>query len=253
MAVGTGGGGRRDDMSTITEQFNNELQRQIAGTLPAKHIYQLGRPESILRSIGIPDYPIELKASILSQKANDPRHPFYIGDVSDLPRAVNDPLAVFSYGDSAKMINIITQIKRDGKNFLAGISLNPTVKGKRLEIHSVRNVFPKDTIEWINWINQNKGLYFNKEEVLNLLDRQRINPADAAFGLPVSIPAPRAGTERLLNSGPIPLTLEVSIPSSQAGTGQQAQQGGSKPKLSLSKSDIDSAINIVKKFKNVNT
>jgi hypothetical protein len=216
-------------MNTINEQFNNELQRQIAGTMPAKHIYQLGHPGSLLRSIGIPDYPIELKASILSQKANDPRHPFHVGDVLDLPRAINDPLAVFSYGDSTKMINIIIEIKRDGKNFLVGISLNPTVKGEKLEIHSVRNVFPKDTIEWINWINQSKGLYFNKEEVLNLLDQQQINPADVAFGLPVSIPAPQVGLE------------------------QQAQQGGSKPKLSLSKSDISSAINIVKKFKNVNT
>jgi len=127
------------------------------------------------------------------------------------------------------MINIITKIKRNGKNFLVGISLNPTVKGKKLEIHSVRNVFPKDTIEWINWINQNKGLYFNKKEVLNLLNQQRMNSADVAFGLPASIYAPKNGTER------------------------QAQQGGSKPKLSLSKSDIDVAINIVKIFKNVNT
>jgi len=216
-------------MNTINGQFNSDLQRQIDGTLPTRHIYKLGSPGSVLRSIGMPDYPIELKASILSRKANDSRHPFDVWDVRDLPRAVNDPLAVFSYGDSKKMINIITEIKRDGKNFLVGISLNPAVKGEKLEIHSVRNVFPKDTIEWINWINQNKGLYFNKEKVLNLLDQQRMNAADVAFGLPVSIPAPRGETE------------------------QQAQQGSSKPKLLLSKSDIDSAINIVKKFKNVNT
>jgi len=76
--------------------------------------------------------------------------------------------------------------------------------------------------------DQRGGLYFSKEKVLNLLDQQRINPADVAFGLPVSIPATQAGTE------------------------QQAQQGSSKPKLSLSEHDINSAINIVKNFKKVN-
>ncbi|MDR1883457.1 MAG: hypothetical protein LBR26_11855 [Prevotella sp.] len=51
-------------------------------------------------------------------------------------------------------------------------------------INSIRGIFPKDTHEWVNWINQGKGLYFNKEKVLNFLDQQRINPADVAFGLP---------------------------------------------------------------------
>jgi hypothetical protein len=73
---------------------------------------------------------------------------------------------------------------KNGKKFLVGISLNPKISGKNIEVNSVRNVFPKDTHEWINWINQGKGLYYNKEKVLNLLDQQRINPADVAFGFP---------------------------------------------------------------------
>jgi len=71
--------------------------------------------------------------------------------------------------------------------------------------------------EWINWIKQGKGLYFNKEKVLNLLDQQQMTPAEVAFGLPA----------------------------------EQAQQGDSKPKLILSCDDIESIINIVNNFNNL--
>jgi hypothetical protein len=65
-----------------------------------------------------------------------------------------------------------------------GISLNPTIRGQKLKINDIRNVFPKDTHEWINWINQGKGLYYNKEKILNFFDQQRMNHAEVAFGLP---------------------------------------------------------------------
>ena len=48
---------------------------------------------------------------------------------------------------------------------------------------NIRNMFPKDTHEWINWINQDKGLYFRKEKILNLLGQQHINHAEVDLGL----------------------------------------------------------------------
>jgi hypothetical protein len=197
-------------------KFNKELEQQIGGRLnePEKHFYKLGYPGKILLSVGMPNLPIELKASKLNEKANNPEHQYEISKAKDLPKHINNPLAIFSYGDKTKAINVITEMQYKGKNFLVGISLSPVVNGKKLKSNNIRNVFPKDTLEWINWINQGKGLYFQKEKVLNLLDQQRINPADVAFGLPE----------------------------------KQVQQGGSKPKLSISEADLNSAINIVKIF-----
>ncbi|MCL2283350.1 MAG: hypothetical protein FWC26_08545 [Fibromonadales bacterium] len=114
----------------------------------------------------------------------------------------------------------VPDLTHNGKNFLVGLSLNPTIKGKKLEINDIRSIFPKDTQEWINWIEQGKGLYFDKmrvNKVLNILDQQQINPADVAFGL----------------------------------LAERAQQGGSKPKLILSHNNIESIINIVNNFANV--
>jgi hypothetical protein len=63
------------------------------------------------------------------------------------------------------------------------ISMNPIVNKQRLLVNSIRSIFPKDTHEWVNWINQGKGLYYNKEKVLNFLTNSR-HPADVAFGFP---------------------------------------------------------------------
>ena len=41
----------------VNESFNEQLQQQIAGTLPAGHVYHLGDPSEILILAGIPDNP----------------------------------------------------------------------------------------------------------------------------------------------------------------------------------------------------
>jgi len=58
-----------------------------------------------------------------------------------------------------------------------GISLNPEVDGAKLNINSIRTVFPKDMSEWANWISQDKALYIDKEKVSDLLANPR-NPED---------------------------------------------------------------------------
>ena len=200
-------------LEAANERFNEELGQQIEGTLPKGHVYKLGKPGNVLQSTGFPNLPIELNADILLRKATVYGHNFDLSEIKNLPKAIQNPLAVFSYGDKAKAQNILIEVEsKDGKKFIVGVSLNPNIRGKNIEVNSVRNVFPKDAHGWINWISQGKGLYYNKEKVLNFLDQQRINPADVAFGLPE----------------------------------EQAQQENSK----LSKPALDSATKIVQEFEN---
>jgi hypothetical protein len=162
----------------INNRFNEELQQQIEGNLPKGHVYQLGMPSEILLRAGMPGSPIEIKAEILTLKSSkEYGHPFNIATIKNLPNLINDPIAVFAYGDKNKAMNVITEIEKDGENLLVGISLNPEVKNKRLDIHSVRTIFPKDISEWKNWIDQGKTLYLNKEKVLELLNNHR-TPVD---------------------------------------------------------------------------
>ena len=50
-----------------------------------------------------------------------------------------------------------------------------------LVVNSIRGLYPKDTHEWLTWIQKNKALYLNKEKVQALIDQQRRNPADVNY------------------------------------------------------------------------
>lgn len=169
------------ELNDVSNRFDTELGKQINGTLPQGHIYQLGRPSAILRSTGVPDLPIQLSAARLAAKGADERHPFDIGEVKGLVEALRSPVAVFAYGDKAKAQDIIVEIASNGKNFLVGLSLNPQVNGRILEVNSIRSVFPKDTAKWLHWIEQGKLLYADKEKIQALIDQQRTDLADVDY------------------------------------------------------------------------
>ncbi len=165
----------------INEQFNAELQQQIDGKLPEGHVYQLGMPGIVLRSTGVPDLPIQMSASRLRAKATEYGHDFDLKEIRNLVAELHKPIAVFAYGDKSKSQNIIVGIESDGKQFIAGLSLNPIVNGKALEINSIRNVFPKNNAEWLNWISQGKLLFVDKEKIQALIDKQRTILADVDY------------------------------------------------------------------------
>ena len=168
-------------IEAVNEQFNGELQQQIDGTLPKGHIYQLGNPGNVLLSTGVPNLPIQLNSTRLIDKATKFGHNYELEEIKDLVVALQSPIAVFVYGDKLKGQNIIVELSSNDKNFVVGMSLNPTVGGKTLEINSIRNVFPKDNAEWLNWITQEKLLYVDKERIQNLIDQQRTILADVDY------------------------------------------------------------------------
>ena len=173
---------RSDELiESINEQFNEELQQQIDGTLPKGHIYQLGNPGNVLLGTGVPNLPIQLNSTRLIDKATRFGHNYGLEEIKDLVVALQSPIAVFAYGDKSKGQNIIVELSSNDKNFVVGMSLNPTVGGKTLEINSIRNVFPKDNAEWLNWITQEKLLYVDKERIQNPIDQQRTILADVDY------------------------------------------------------------------------
>ena len=166
-----------DTIEEVNEQFNEDLQEQVNGTLPQGHIYQLGLPGNILRSCGFPNMPIELSSTRLAEKASQENHIFDISEVKDLVKELNNPWAVFRYGNKAK--NVIVGIEHNGKQFLVGVHFNQSHRG--LEVSDIRGIFPKDNAEWLNWITQGKADYLNKEKIQTLIDKQRINLAEVEY------------------------------------------------------------------------
>lgn len=165
------------ELYELNDRFNNELNRQIAGDLPQGHVYDMGMPSEYLLSTGIAKLPIRLSAKILNAKSNLERHAYKLETLRNLVYAIQKPWAIFSYGDRSKAQNMIIGIEDNGRQFLVGISINPTIKGRVLEINSIRNVFPKNNHEWVNWINEGKLLRVDgKKEIQDIIAKLRMNP-----------------------------------------------------------------------------
>ena len=170
---------QREWNDSANEQFNEDLQKQIDGTLPDGHVYNLGLPGNVLLGTGFPNVPIEMSASHLAEKANTAHHPFDIDEMKDLVRALQKPVAVFGYGDAGKAQNVIVEIEHDGKHFVVGIHFNQ--QRGNAEVSSIRGLYPKDNAEWLNWISQGKMLYADKEKIQAILSQQRRTLADVAY------------------------------------------------------------------------
>jgi hypothetical protein len=169
----------QETSDAINARFNEELKEQLEGTLPQDHIYTLGLPGKILRSTGIPNLPIEMSASRANLKSNQENHPFSLEVLEDLPKMLQHPIAVFSYGDKRKAQNVIVEVEHQGQNLLVGLSLNQEKDG--IEVNSIRGLFPKYTHGWLLWIQQGKALYLNKEAIQDKIEQWRTNLANVPY------------------------------------------------------------------------
>jgi len=168
-----------DAVEETNKRFNAELEQFLNGTLAKGHVFKLGLPGEILRATGFPaEHEIELAASRLKEKSQYKRHPFDPGDLMNLVMRINEPVAVFYYGDRSKAQNMIIEAKQNKKNYLIGIHFYQKHRG--VTISDIRTLFPKQNEYWLNWINQGKLLYANKEKLQIVITQQRTNSAEVS-------------------------------------------------------------------------
>lgn len=167
---------RYRNIDEVNDQFNAELQQQIEGSLPKGHIYQLGHPSEALQAAGIPNLPIELAASRLSDKSMQANHPFELSEIENLPEAIQQPLAVFRSATHIGSYVVMTEIEHQGKNYVAAIQTHRQ-KG-RLEINDIRSIYPKNNGQIANWIDEGLLEYAETQKMVEWLSKQRSNSAE---------------------------------------------------------------------------
>ncbi|MVX36321.1 LPD38 domain-containing protein, partial [Myroides sp. LoEW2-1] len=160
----------------INDTFNSELEQLEKGTLPKGHIFKLGSPTRILQAAGIPNLPIELAASRLKNKSKQDNHPFELSEIKNLVIAVQNPLAVFDSSTQDGSFVVLTEIKKDNKNFIVAIEANKGL-GK-IEVNSVRSVYPRNNMQVVSAINDNLTRYADKQKMREWFSKQRFNSAD---------------------------------------------------------------------------
>lgn len=166
------------DIEGINQRFNDELQQQITGTLPKGHVYQIGRPSSVLLSAGIPNLPIELSAERLLAKASkeyDSNHPFDLKNIENLPEALNHPIVVFDARKKNGGKVVLTELKQGDNNFVVALHVRKSDDSRKIdiEVNSVRSLYPKDRSNGIlDWINGGLMNWVDKEKAFNFFSTQ---------------------------------------------------------------------------------
>ena len=225
----------RFSLSEVNEQFNEDLQKQIDGTLPKGHVYQLGRPSDILKSTGIPDLPIEMSASKLLLKASvsySSDHPFNLEDITNLPQAIQRPIAVFDSKNKVGCKVILVELTSDkGINFV--VAMNTNVPKNRyskesIQINDIRSVYPKDNVQDIvNWINRGDLLrYVDKKKIKEWITQRRSNSAeveiqnlDVAAKLVQDFENPKISEENLSENSSVRFSLPPTRVENAEGKG----------------------------------
>lgn len=205
----------KSEIEEINRRFNEQLERQIAGTLPKGHVYQLGRASLILQSAGIDDLPIELSAERLKIKASEEyknAHPFLLESIRDLPNAINNPIAVF---DSLKKKEgvvdkqdkvILTELKYKENNFVVALRVRKSDDRRfnKIIVNSIRSIYPKDKKESVlYWITEDLIKWVDKEKMRDFFSTQW--PNYIAGGLEAS------QTRAYLNSSNNPADVKLAL------------------------------------------
>lgn len=165
------------DIAKLNDQFNADLDRYIRNETPQGFRFELGHPSAYLMSAGFPNLPITLRSALLARKAGDKKHPFEASEIRNLVKAIQKPIAIFNYSKD-NMRNLIVDTVHNGKHFLIGVTLG--YKSGELEVNSVSGMFPKESHEWIKWIQDGKAIRIDqKEKVQDLINSLRTNPAES--------------------------------------------------------------------------
>lgn len=151
-----------DDIEDVNRKFNERLAGLTEGNAQ-NVILNLGRPGNLLLAAGISDKPIKLYGNKLLKKMR--KHGFTTSDVKNLPKEINNPIAVFK-GSVENSFAILTELEINGNNVLASLSVG---KGNDIDFNIISSVYGKDGNSVVSWINDGKILYVNKEKALNYL------------------------------------------------------------------------------------
>ena len=169
--------GDKENPLAINDKFNEDLSRMISGNLKIGHIFELGNPNPILKSAGLPDLPIQLNSSRLRAKSKQEEHPFDLSEITDLPLAIQNPLAVFRSATRLGSYVVLTEIAHKDNNFIVAIKAQKA-KGQ-IEINDIRSVYYRRTNAHIaNWIEEGLTEYADIKRMSKWLKKQRYDSAE---------------------------------------------------------------------------
>lgn len=166
---------RFDELDEVSNRFNAELA-QLTEENSDSTIFSLGMPSSELIAGGVAPKLMRLYGNKVIKKMK--KHGFALSDLLDLPKAVAQPIAVFStHRDGSHAI--LTELKTEEGNIL--VTLEVGKGGADIDFNLLTSTYGKSHGKVVQWLNSGKATYINKEKALEYL---------------ASAPAPIAGAKQ---------------------------------------------------------
>lgn len=145
------------------DNFRAELDEFKSGRLPTHKILKLGMPSEKLINQGIPNKPITIRQSVIKKIIE--KHGLGYDLIANLPEAINDPVAIFSYPQNKNVRDILLELRdKKGRAIIASLELNVSTQ-RYGEVSDLATVHPKENIGRIyDWIRKGRLLYLDKQK-----------------------------------------------------------------------------------------
>ena len=154
---------REEHIEKANKKFNEEIDKF---TIPDadKFNFKLGRPSETLIAAGVADKPILLYGNKLAKKIG--KHGFKAEDLKDLPKKMENPIAVFNnYGNDDNR-SILTELTTSQGNVLVAVNVG---KNNYADFNIVASAFGKGQDKIIDWFKRGYATYIDKKKALNYL------------------------------------------------------------------------------------
>ena len=204
-----------EELDQINQKFNERLDELVSNPNQKDKVLHLGRSSEFLKDEGVSDAEIVLDYDKLVRKSSENysnHHPYSAEDIHDLPIAVHNPIALFENTNGKGGFVILTELKKDGRNFIAALRTTEQNRkgGVLLTVNEITTLYPKEVRGIIHWINQGKITNVDKEKALHFIEALQ----------------PHAGTtitsEELLSAANVVKDFETLQLSASEKTKQQA-------------------------------
>lgn len=170
----------KSNIDSVNNQFNKRLEELDRDRNQKDRILHLGTASKFLIAGGLSDSAIVMEFDKFVRKSGESyknKHPFEAKDIIDLPKALNDPIAIFNSKNGKDKV-ILTELRSGDNNFIVAIKTTKQNRkgGVVLEIHEIATLFPKDARGIIDWINSGLVTNLNKEKALHWIEALPTHP-----------------------------------------------------------------------------
>lgn len=165
---------RLRSIEEVNDDYNRRLDELDNDRNQKDRVLRLGKPGRFLNDGGVSGSEIEMEFDKFVRKSNDNYvndHPFTAGDIKNLPKAINAPIAVFDSTNHKDKV-ILTELKKEDNNFIVVIKATQRRRkgGVVLEVNEISTLYPKNAKGIVKWINDGLITNVDKRKALDWLE-----------------------------------------------------------------------------------